>query len=516
MRINIFQNLQQRFGTIGWKLTGAYMLVSLLLGLTLLIILLGGVIYLLNSPLLPNAMAESAREYADMVAAEYRDPAGDVERLMERLGMLTSAQPSAEAAAPQAGGNPNAQLEIEADDVVLALLDPAGRVIITTHSHDFPTGVEFTAYEPAPAADLISRAGAGITDTLQLSGWTANRQPIAVAPVLSQENEILGVFYMRLVVLPPLTLIFSQLVPIVLIFLVPWLILSGGLGMLYAWIVGRGFARRLQSLTAASHALAEGDLGRRVADPSIDEIGQLGREFNRMAEQLGANLRSLRRLADENAQLAERAAQFATVEERNRLARELHDSVSQELFSLTMLAAASRRVMEHDPARAAAQLTEIEAMARRALEETRNLIFALRPVALDDRGLVPALRDLVVALEQRQGLKVDLQTRDERRLPLAVEQDLYRIVQEALANVARHSGERTATVALAYQPTCLQLSISDQGQGFDMAAPRRPQAIGLQSMAERAQNLGGRCTIQSAVNAGTRVEVQIPVDPIKA
>lgn len=507
---SLFQRLRQRFGTIGWKLTGAYVLVSLLLGITLLALLIGAAIYVLTSPLLPTAMAESAREYADMVAAEYRDPNGDVDGLIERLGMLSKAQTGAEAADAQVQ-RPGA-LEAEPEDFILALLDPGGQVVVTSHPQIYPVGAEFAAYEPFPVSDLIDRAQNGVTDTAQLGIWTTDRQPIAVAPVIDRDGTLLGILYMRLVVLPPLALIFSQFVPIVLIFSVPWLILSGGLGMLYAWLVGRGFSRRLRTLTAASHALAEGDLSRRVSDPSIDEIGQLGYQFNRMAEQLGANLRSLRRLADENAQLAERAGQFATVEERNRLARELHDSVSQELFSLTMLAAAARRIIEQDPQRAAAQLHEIETMARHALEETRNLIFALRPVSLDDRGLVPALRDLVVALEQRQGLRVDLQIRDERRLLLAIEQDLYRIVQEALANVTRHSGERTATVALTYQPNQLHLHISDQGNGFDPAMPRRPQAIGLQSMAERAQNLGGTCTLHSAPGAGTRIDVRIPLN----
>lgn len=505
----LLQRFQQQFGTIGWKLTGAYVLVSLVLGVTLLALVFGGVYFLLTSPLLPNAMAESAREYAVMVAGEYADPNGNVERLIERLGLINSAQQRADAPLTVEGEQP-------IEELVLALLDANGRVITTTHPLDYPAGSAFAENEPAPAADLIGLARTGITDTVQLSAWDENSQPIAVAPVISSDGQVLGVVYLRLIVLPTLSLILGQLVPIVLIFSVPWLILSGGLGMLYAWIVGRGFSRRLRSLTDASHALAEGDLSQRVADPSIDEIGQLGREFNRMAGQLGMNLRSLRRLADENAQLAERAAQFATVEERNRLARELHDSVSQELFSLTMLAAAARRIIAHDPERAAAQLSEIEEMARRALEETRSLIFALRPVALDDRGLVPALRDLVVALKKRQGLNVDLQIRDERRLSLAVEQDLYRIVQEALANVARHSGERTATVALTYQPSSVHLRISDKGQGFDPAAPRRPQAIGLQSMAERAQNLGGQCTIESVPGNGTRVEVQIPVELMKA
>ena len=165
------------------------------------------------------------------------------------------------------------------------------------------------------------------------------------------------------------------------------LIVSSLIGLVYGWFAGRGFSRRLLRLTEANAALATGDLAWRVDDSSVDEIGQLGRQFNLMADQLGENLRVLRLLADQKAQLAERAAQIATIEERNRLARDLHDSISLELFSLSMLAAAARRVIDKKPAAVTAHLEERQATAQRTLQETRSLIFALRPSALDDRGL---------------------------------------------------------------------------------------------------------------------------------
>jgi signal transduction histidine kinase len=230
-----------------------------------------------------------------------------------------------------------------------------------------------------------------------------------------------------------------------------------------------------------------------------------------MADQLSASLRSLRLLADKNAQLAEQAAQLAAVEERNRLARDLHDSVSQELFSLTMLAAAARRTLEARPDLTSARLLEIEESARRALEETRSLIFALRPAALDGRGLAPALRDLLDALRERQGLSVTLHCEGERRLPLEHEQALFRIVQEALANVARHSGVREAEVELRYQDEHVALVVHDEGRGFDPSAIRNPRAIGLQSMTERAEALGGSFRVVSAPGEGTRIEVELPV-----
>jgi signal transduction histidine kinase len=159
------------------------------------------------------------------------------------------------------------------------------------------------------------------------------------------------------------------------------LIGSGFVGLIFGLIAGRGFSRRLNRLTAASAAMASGDLEQRVGDQSPDEIGQLARQFNTMAAQLDENMRALRLLADQNAQLAEQAAQLAAVEERNRLARDLHDSVSQELFSLTMQAAAARRLVVTKPDQAAIHLGEIQATAQQALQETRSLIFALQPAS---------------------------------------------------------------------------------------------------------------------------------------
>jgi NarL family two-component system sensor histidine kinase LiaS len=310
---------------------------------------------------------------------------------------------------------------------------------------------------------------------------------------------------------PAVGLLLANVTPFVVSFIVPWLLVSGGMGMVYSWLVGRGFAKRIARLSEASVDLADGDLSRRIEDPSGDELGQLGRQFNAMADQLSESLRSLRLLADRNAQLAEQAAQLAAVEERNRLARDLHDSVSQELFSLTMLAAAARRTIETRPDLTVARLHEIEESARRALEETRSLIFALRPAALDGRGLAPALRDLAAALGDRQGLAVSMSIMGERRLPLEHEQALFRIVQEALANVARHSGVRSAEVRLTYSDDRVALEVHDAGRGFDQRIARNPRAIGLLSMAERAEALGGSFALESAPGQGTTISVMLPI-----
>lgn len=511
--VHVLAGLINRFSTIRWKLTGAFMAVSLLLALTMIGIFVGTVLYFLNAPIIPRALGISAKDVAHAVSAELANPEGSPGQLIEVLRRFEAA--STNAPPPSADG-PRIEItsrsEPRADELLIALLDTQGRVITSTRPLNYPAGLSISAVEPRPAGELVQRALDGITRTVELSAWTQpDHQPIAVAPVFGRGGEVTGVIYLRLINFPAVGILFANLTPFLVTFILPWLIVSAGLGMLYSWLVGRGFARRIVRLTEASIDLADGDLSRRIEDPSADEIGQLGRQFNQMADQLSASLRSLRLLADKNAQLAEQAAQLAAVEERNRLARELHDSVSQELFSLTMLAAAARRSLESRPDLAAARLTEIEESARRALEETRSLIFALRPAALDGRGLAPALRDLVDALRERQGLAVDLRITGERRLPLEHEQAIFRIVQEALANVARHSGVRAASVSLCYHDDGVALEVRDEGRGFDTRADRNPGAIGLWSMAERAEALGGSLTLESAPGAGTRVAVEIPV-----
>jgi signal transduction histidine kinase len=504
----------RRFSTIRWKLTGAFMAVSMLLAVTMIAILVGGMVYFLYAPFIPQAIAESARELALGASEELANPEGDPERLIELMHRFEQANLSSEGAAE--GDSPTVESaagsEGQGDELLIAFTDSDGRVIASTRPESYPAGLDLSATEPEPIAELLARARSGTTDTLQLSAWsTPDHQPLAVAPVFDAGGVVTGAIYIRVINFPTPGILFGTLVPILAGFILPWLLVSTGLGMLYSWLVGRGFARRIARLTEASVDLADGDLSRRIDDPSGDELGQLGRQFNAMADQLSASLRSLRLLAERNAQLAEQAAELAAVEERNRLARDLHDSVSQELFSLTMLAAAARRSIDSRPELATARLFEIEETARRALEETRSLIFALRPAALDGRGLAPALRDLVAALHERQGLKIDLRIAGERRVPLEHEQALYRIVQEGLANIARHSGVREAEVLLQYDDEGVALELRDAGRGFDLAAPRNPRAIGLQSMAERAEGLGGQLRIDSAPGKGTTIAVWLPI-----
>jgi signal transduction histidine kinase len=215
--------------------------------------------------------------------------------------------------------------------------------------------------------------------------------------------------------------------------------------------------------------------------------------------------------ATENARLYQRSQEAAVLEERNRLARELHDSVTQQLFSMTLTSQAARAHMEKNPQRAAAQLERLQETSAAALAEMRALIFQLRPPALSDQGLVTGLQQHIAALSRREGLHIELSASGDERLARGYEQALYRIVQEALNNVVKHAQATNVRVLLEFKPEQMQICVSDNGQGFDPHARQSGDGrhLGLISMRERAAEIGGSMELHSAPGQGTQVIVTV-------
>ena len=212
--------------------------------------------------------------------------------------------------------------------------------------------------------------------------------------------------------------------------------------------------------------------------------------------------------------LRERDAALAALAERQRLARELHDSVSQSLFSMTMHARAAQLAMGRaavDPgsplSRSVGQLAEL---ARGALAEMRALIFELRPAALAEEGLVAAVSRQAAALAAREGLAVRVNGPQQRLgLDPATEEHLYRIVLEALNNTVKHAGAASATVTVTAGEDAVRVIAADDGAGFD-PSQRRPGHLGLDTMAERAAAAGAELTVSSRPGGGTTVTVRLP------
>lgn len=215
-------------------------------------------------------------------------------------------------------------------------------------------------------------------------------------------------------------------------------------------------------------------------------------------------------IAIENARLYKQAGHLAALEERQKLARELHDSVSQALYGIALGARTARTLVEREPAKAIVPLEYILSLSEAGLAEMRALIFELRPESLRTEGLVAALGKLVNALGSRYQLKVTLEAGDEPDVPLEVKESLYRIAQEAMNNIAKHARATHVDVRLSKANSELLLSISDDGAGFDTSA-EFPGHLGMHTMRERAEKGGGTFTIESAPDVGTRIQVMIPL-----
>jgi PAS domain S-box-containing protein len=209
-------------------------------------------------------------------------------------------------------------------------------------------------------------------------------------------------------------------------------------------------------------------------------------------------------------ELRRQEAEIAASQERAKLAQELHDSVTQALFSMTLTTRSAEMLLERDPACAGEKLTELRELATDALAEMRGLIFELRPGSLDRDGLVTALRKHAAAVQGRTGISVVVEATDVDRVAPDVEETLYRIAQEALHNVVKHARASEARIVLDHDGTVLRMSITDDGVGFDPSSVPSGH-LGLEGMRTRAERIGATVDVESRSGGGTRIEVLIPV-----
>jgi signal transduction histidine kinase len=216
-------------------------------------------------------------------------------------------------------------------------------------------------------------------------------------------------------------------------------------------------------------------------------------------------------IAITNAHLYERSRELSILEERNRLALELHDAVSQKLFSLVLTAESAETLLERDGEGAKAQVERLKTLSREALEELRSLIMELRPPALDRDGLCGALRKHVEVLGRLHAVEIELRiddavsAGDDER-----DREVLRIAQEALHNALRHAGAGHVEISLSSDDGRLALEVRDDGVGFQPDDPElRSRRLGLTSMEERAGRLGGRLMIHSAPGEGTDVKLDV-------
>jgi nitrate/nitrite-specific signal transduction histidine kinase len=237
------------------------------------------------------------------------------------------------------------------------------------------------------------------------------------------------------------------------------------------------------------------------------------REFTDQHVQLLTSIGNQIGVAVENARLYEQAQQSAIVEERGRLARELHDSVTQSLYSLTLLAEAGQRLAKAgDIERTREYLHRLGEIGQQSLKEMRLLVYELRPLALREEGLIGALNQRLDAVERRAGVDARLIVEGEFTISEQAEEALYRIAQEALNNALKHAAPTSVEVAIRADGKHVELEVIDDGKGFAPDAAGSGGGLGLISMRERAERIGATYKVISAVGEGTRVKVCLACD----
>ena len=482
-----------------WKLALSYTLVAVVTLLAVELFIASGLTAFLSSDLLPRSIVTITRDnFAPRLETHIDGKTPDIEGLREELDFISETPP--ERPVPDSSGREGEPPDVGAviDSGVVFVVDEKGELLVSDPKISaFPEGEPFDAGRVEGLAPILDAALKGEESSRKLSSRMPSGRLLMAVPLEGENGRVTGAFVgaFRMPSIAGALLITVGIGAVLL--LVP----AGFLGLVFGFVTAWGITRRIGRLATAAKSWSRGDFSVKAKDRSKDELGQLSWELNQMAADL------------EN--LLQARGELATLEARNRFARDLHDSVKQQVFAVSLQIAAARALIQRDTDSAESHLGQADELVRQAQKELNILIAEMRPAALEGKGLAGALREYVARWSEGAEVGADFQVRGEREAPLEVEQALFRVAQESLANVARHSGAEHAEVDLSYTADAVTLRISDDGRGFD---PSRGSGggFGLQSMRERLVKLGGRITVDSAPGKGTRVTAVCPFeDPSK-
>jgi signal transduction histidine kinase len=371
--------------------------------------------------------------------------------------------------------------------------DAQGRVLAHTFSDGFPTDLLKTTppMPQSPGTDLPVRLFQTEEGVIHEAGSVVSSADIGIVRIGMSETG--------------LHLSVGRIERNLLLALVVLALLA----TLVAWGLTRLITNPVLALVGSARKAAHGDLTEQVSVRFQDEVGELVNAFNQMLGSLAKSGAALEANAKIRTELLQKVM-TAQEDERKRIARELHDETGQAITSLMVGMKLVEQVAD-DPDEVRSRSTELRVLAARTLESVRQLSRQLRPSVLDDAGLVAALRRHISDFARFNGLSVDFQVvgDESRRLPPEVETAAYRIVQEALTNVARHARAKNASIILDLSGDVISTVVEDDGVGFDPA--QIEGTSGVLGMRERAVLLGGSLTIESAPETGTTIYAKLPV-----
>jgi len=280
------------------------------------------------------------------------------------------------------------------------------------------------------------------------------------------------------------------------------------IGILFGFISGHLWRKQLQSVDGWLHQIEEGRPLEMESAP-LSEIQMISNRISKIQKQINEQAKLSQRLATEAAEDQEIRMQEIIFQERNRLARELHDSVSQQLFAASMLMSAINEVKTPSDDWETKQLKMVEEMIHQSQLEMRALLLHLRPVALKGKSLQDGVKELLVELSQKVTMNIHSKI-EGFSVEKGIEDHLFRILQESLSNTLRHAKATLLDVLLIKRDGFIILRVTDDGIGFDVDEDKAG-SYGMQNMYERAVEIGGNLKIVSLINKGTRLEVKIPI-----
>lgn len=282
-----------------------------------------------------------------------------------------------------------------------------------------------------------------------------------------------------------------------------------------SYLMGRKVERRIDQLQLAMRQAAANQWSVRLPGLKTDAFSEVYHDFNELMEKQETNMLLLRALGEEQVLKEAPTHEEAVLEERRRLARDLHDTVSQQLFALHMASSSLPKLMDLNPEQGRQVMQQLIIMSSSAQKQMRGLIAQLRPMELQGRSLSEALDRWFPDYCRQNGLQGTLDLQENLQLSEAVEHQLFLIIQEAIANVVKHADAKNVLLVLGETDNQISLQIEDDGSGF-RAESIRAGAFGLSTMRERAQKLGGSAEILTKPGAGTRVRVWFPKMPASA
>ncbi len=283
------------------------------------------------------------------------------------------------------------------------------------------------------------------------------------------------------------------------------LLVSGAFGYWAAQRIGR----RLDTLHLALKQVVNGNYEMRINGEGHSSFSEIYQEFNTLVQDMETKMKLLQRMGEEKILIESASNEAAVLEERKRLARDLHDTVSQQLFAIHMCASSLPKLSEANPPQAASVMNQLIDMSNLAQKQMRNFIAQLRPMELEGRTLQEALDKWFPDFCRQNQIQGMLEWRLRDQLSEAKEHQLFLIIQEAMANVVKHAKAQNCTLTLTENERQLVMMLIDDGAGFK-ADEVKSGSYGLSTMQERAQKLGGGADIVSKVGSGTRVKVTIP------